>query len=283
MQKIIFCAGLYLFFFLPLAQAQEPSPNDTVLVDTEPQPLNMDSVRRIIGYPKEARDAYIQGVVAVRVLIDKEGNYKRHIVLQEVPQLTENVEAHLSKLKFSPAIHKGKPIMFWVKIPFRFVMLNDGLSPEISPISVLNPKDFSPIPHIDVMPHLLEPFNVPYPKAAEKKRIGGDLIYFVIIDEKGQYVSHHTLLSEPIWGEAVEADFPKMKWSPMIRDGKADSCIVNMHFRYYHGELLTTTMSREVRKKFLNALNDFHSQKDEEVITQLELYFSDKELTSSVL
>ncbi len=104
---------------------EEPNVDDFIFVSEEPQPLNMDDVRKIIGYPDIARDAGIEGQVVVRVLVDEQGNYRKHKMIKKVhPILADAVEKNLHKLKFSPAIQGNKPIKFWVNIPFRFKLMN---------------------------------------------------------------------------------------------------------------------------------------------------------------
>lgn len=103
---------------------QEPDINEFVFAEEEPTPVNMDDIKKVIGYPQIARDAGIEGTVVVRVLVDKKGNYDKHRVINGVhPILTKAVEEHIGKLKFSPAIQGGKPIPFWVNIPFNFKLL----------------------------------------------------------------------------------------------------------------------------------------------------------------
>jgi protein TonB len=111
---------------VPVVVAEpEPSPDEFIFVSEEPQPLNMDDVRKIIGYPEIARDAGIEGQVVVRVLVDEKGNYRKHKMIKKVhPILAEAVESNLKQLKFSPAIQGNKPIKFWVNIPFRFKLMN---------------------------------------------------------------------------------------------------------------------------------------------------------------
>jgi protein TonB len=94
-----------------------------IIEDEVPRPINMDAIRKLIGYPAMARDAGIQGQVVVRVLVDKKGNYSQHKVMNQVhPLLVQAVEAHIAKLRFTPAIQDGKPIQFWVNIPFKFAL-----------------------------------------------------------------------------------------------------------------------------------------------------------------
>ncbi|RMG18094.1 MAG: TonB family protein [Bacteroidetes bacterium] len=103
----------------------EPDINAFIFAEEEPKPINMGDIQKAIGYPQIARDAGIEGVVVVRVLVDELGNYSRHKVINQVhPILTKAVEEHVNKLKFTPAIQGGKPIKFWVNIPFNFKLLN---------------------------------------------------------------------------------------------------------------------------------------------------------------
>lgn len=102
----------------------EPPVDAFVFAESEPAPINMDEVKILIGYPQIARDAGIHGNVVLRILVDKRGNYTRHKVINEVhPLLTEAIEKHIASLKFTPAIQAGKPIPFWVNIPFNFVLI----------------------------------------------------------------------------------------------------------------------------------------------------------------
>ncbi|MCB0835876.1 MAG: energy transducer TonB, partial [Bacteroidetes bacterium] len=102
----------------------EPDIKDFVFAEEEPTPVNINDIKKLIGYPQIARDASIQGMVVVRVLVDKNGNYAKHKVTNEVhPILSRAVEEHVNKLKFTPAIQGGKPIKFWVNIPFNFMLI----------------------------------------------------------------------------------------------------------------------------------------------------------------
>lgn len=98
-----------------------PSIDDFVYADKEPKVINMDVVRKKVGYPTLAQQAGIQGKVVVRVLVDENGNYRRHkVVMRNHPILCKEVEKHIHELSFLPARRDGKPIQFWVNIPFNF-------------------------------------------------------------------------------------------------------------------------------------------------------------------
>jgi TonB family protein len=100
---------------------QPPSIHEFVLVEREPAPINLDEVKRMIGYPAAAREAQIEGKVIVRILIDEQGNYLQNSVLIDPhPLLTKAVVAYVPKIKFSPAIQDGHPVKFWITLPFDF-------------------------------------------------------------------------------------------------------------------------------------------------------------------
>lgn len=102
----------------------DPDPNAFVIVEEEPRPVNMDDIKKLIGYPAMAKEAEIEGKVIVRVLVDKTGRYKKHVVLKDPhPILTKAVEKKLNVIQFTPGIQGGQPIKVWVTIPFDFKLL----------------------------------------------------------------------------------------------------------------------------------------------------------------
>lgn len=105
-------------------EAADPERN-TAIEGYEPVAVNLDPVKREIGYPQEARDNGQQGAIICRILVDEKGQYVQHEVLKaDSDILKAEVEKHIHKLTFKPAIDKsGQPMRFWVNIPFNFVLL----------------------------------------------------------------------------------------------------------------------------------------------------------------
>lgn len=84
-----------------------------------PAPLNMAKLN--VSYPTAAKEAGIQGMVVVRVLVSTEGTYEKHVVIRSPHKLlTDAVEPKLKNLQFKPAMQANKPVRAWVTIPFRF-------------------------------------------------------------------------------------------------------------------------------------------------------------------
>lgn len=108
-----------------IEEDKEPGIEDFIFVSQNPEPINMDEVKKLIVMPELAVNIGLEGEVLVRILIDKEGLYRRHKVIKKVhPLLAEAVEKQIHKLKFIPAIQGDQAIMFWVNVPFRFTVLD---------------------------------------------------------------------------------------------------------------------------------------------------------------
>lgn len=106
---------------LPTEPNDEPPMNGWVLLEKEPQPVNLDELKHLIGYPPMAVEAEIEGRVTLRVLVDKYGNYVKHAVVKDPhPILTRAVTEKINLLKMTPGIQAGKPIKVWVTLPFNF-------------------------------------------------------------------------------------------------------------------------------------------------------------------
>lgn len=72
-------------------------------------------------YPEIARRAGIEGMVAVRALIDETGNVLRtEIEDSGGPNLDRAAITATLAARFEPALHDGLPVRAWVVLPFRF-------------------------------------------------------------------------------------------------------------------------------------------------------------------
>ncbi|MEY3442525.1 MAG: hypothetical protein RLZZ519_806 [Bacteroidota bacterium] len=99
----------------------DPKSETFILLEKEPQAVNLDELKGLIGYPPMAVEALIEGRVTLRVMVDKMGNYVKHIVLKDPhPILTRAVTEKIHLLKMTPGIQAGKPIKVWVTLPFNF-------------------------------------------------------------------------------------------------------------------------------------------------------------------
>ena len=114
------CEKSELEIFEELIQEQEPDMCGCGFwfIEEEPRPVNLKEIKDAIEY-NGLSGRY--GEILVNVQINKRGEYHQHEILRsDDPVLQEAVEKEIADIKFTPAIQAGKPIYFWVKVPFRF-------------------------------------------------------------------------------------------------------------------------------------------------------------------
>ncbi len=113
-------------------QVPEEAPviQEILMVDEEAHPVNLNEVRRQIGYPQRAREAAIEGEVIFRVLVDERGRGQQYRMMRSVhPLLDRAVRRQLPNLQFVPTIQEGRPTATWVNVPFHFRLHNNS-SPD---------------------------------------------------------------------------------------------------------------------------------------------------------
>lgn len=105
------------------AVVEDPDPFEPHLGEM-PVPMNLNDIRRAIGYPAAARDGKLEGQVTYRVLVDENGQYLRHMVLRSThPIFDKACEKHLRKLAFQPGKMGDQPVRVWVVLPFKFKLM----------------------------------------------------------------------------------------------------------------------------------------------------------------
>lgn len=103
------------------AKLTDPDPNELIAAEYEPQPKNLDAVNKMIQYPADAKNASVSGTVYLKILVDETGAYKKHVVRRSPDErLTKAVEAHIKKLRYTPARNGGQSIRFWVNYEYEF-------------------------------------------------------------------------------------------------------------------------------------------------------------------
>ena len=214
--------------------APEPAPdiNDFVFAEEEPKPINLPEIRAKIGYPAEAAEAGIEGMVMVRMQVGPKGNYAKHKVMREGhPLLKKAVEAYIQKLAFTPYIFQGKPQPFWVQVPFHFALPQS--EPQIHAVRrfpfrqtrIRSTGQPGPI-------NLGEAWRLfRYPRIAQDAGIQGEVRFRVQVNAQGEYVQHELLAqAHPILTRAVEPHLSALRYHP---DSLADSLQwVEVPFRF---------------------------------------------------
>lgn len=73
------------------------------------------------GYTEEARQARIQGVVMLQVIVDRQGNVTRPVILKPLPMgLADLAVETVLQWKFKPATRNGEPVPVYYNLTVNF-------------------------------------------------------------------------------------------------------------------------------------------------------------------
>jgi periplasmic protein TonB len=98
-----------------------PDPGSFQPVEQLPEPVTIPEPE----YPPLAREAQIEGVVKVMVLVGKDGRVKNVKVVESIPGLDEAAKAAAMQAVFKPALWQKKPVAVWVSWKFNFGLRTD--------------------------------------------------------------------------------------------------------------------------------------------------------------
>ena len=104
----------------------EPGMDEFIPVEKAPQIVK----KAMPVYPEMAVRAGLEGVVWVKILVDKEGKPQKTAVIKSTSEIFNDpaISAAMQFL-FTPAIMNNGPVKVWVSIPFRF-QLKDAKVPS---------------------------------------------------------------------------------------------------------------------------------------------------------
>lgn len=104
----------------PATSAGETLPSPDAPVYVEQLPAVVKAVKPI--YPGIAKDAGVEGLVMVKVLVGKDGRVLDVLLVDkfQVPMLNESALAAARQWVFTPGLDNGRPVSCWTVIPFRF-------------------------------------------------------------------------------------------------------------------------------------------------------------------
>lgn len=107
-------------------QAREAQPVESYWFEQNLEPLNYQLVLSSITYDSRALEASAEGTVLLQVMVDENGLYQGHSIMNEAnPLLVAAVEQKAHYLAFPKPVMNGQPASALVTVPFRF-RLTDG-------------------------------------------------------------------------------------------------------------------------------------------------------------
>ena len=98
---------------------EDPGINEFVKVEKLPEIVEAAKP----DYPEAAKKAGIEAKVFVKVLVGKDGNPKKAVVIKSENEIFNQsaIDAAM-KSKFTPAINKGEKIAVWVVLPYKYIL-----------------------------------------------------------------------------------------------------------------------------------------------------------------
>jgi periplasmic protein TonB len=105
---------------------EEDEPELNAFIPVEKPPIPVTVVQPV--YPEMARRAGVEGVVWVKILLDKQGRAKKAVVIKSDTDIFNDVAlAAAMQWVFTPAVMNNGPVAVWVSVPFRFRLTKEAL------------------------------------------------------------------------------------------------------------------------------------------------------------
>ena len=96
-------------------------PDDVVDLSIVEQQPEMVTIPEVV-YPVNAREAKVEGVVELSLLVGKNGHVREVRIKRSIPMLDGAARTAAEKAVFRPALWKNKPVNVWVTVPIRFTL-----------------------------------------------------------------------------------------------------------------------------------------------------------------
>jgi TonB family protein len=106
--------------FISIPRAPDPDADAFIPVEQDPVLVTMPRP----SYPDLAREARIEGIVLVRVLVGEDGFVRQCVVVQSVLGLDEVAVAAARAAVFRPALQQQRPVAVWAVVPIEFRLLD---------------------------------------------------------------------------------------------------------------------------------------------------------------
>jgi len=109
----------------------QPEPEVFIVVEKMPEPVGgMKAIFEAIRYPKEARDAGVEGRVVVQFTVDEQGNVTEPKVIRGIGSgCDEAAVAAITSVKFTPGMQRGRAVKVQFQLPIVFRLGDPGGDP----------------------------------------------------------------------------------------------------------------------------------------------------------
>jgi TonB family protein len=176
------------------------------------EPKKIKDVKPV--YPDEAKEAGVQGMVILEVVIGKDGSVTSAKVLRPVPLLDKAALDAVEQWKYEPTQLDGEPVDLLMVVTVNFSLKEPAVAaqvPEASPVRVGGSMT-SPKRIVYVAPV--------YPRIAMEAKIQGTVIIEASVDTDGSVIGAKVLRSAPLLDQAAVDAVGQWKFEPTLIDGR---------------------------------------------------------------
>jgi TonB family protein len=175
------------------------------------EPRKIKDVKPV--YPDDAREAKVQGMVILEVVIGKDGSVTGAKVLRPVPLLEQAALDAVGQWKYEPTQLDGEPVEVLMVVTVNFVLNSPVAAPA------------EPKPPVRVGGSIKEPKRISwvapvYPKIAMEAKVQGTVIIEALIDTDGSVVDAKVLRSVPLLEDAALESVKQWMYEPTLVDGE---------------------------------------------------------------
>lgn len=192
-------------------------------------------------YPAEAKEAGIDGVVILDILVGEDGKVKATKVLRSIPALNQAAIDAVKQWEFTPTVVGGKAVPLGLTITVNFVG-HDTAAPPPPP----QPPPAPPPPADDPWyppkaprvggkvqgPKKIVDVRPVYPEEARKERVQGTIIVEMVIGADGKVTKARVLRSVPALDQAALDAVTKWEFEPMLVKGQAVPVVITATVRF---------------------------------------------------
>ncbi|HEY6352296.1 MAG TPA: energy transducer TonB [Candidatus Angelobacter sp.] len=231
--RIASCAALLLVLF-GIAIGQEVR---TLVVVKTNASGGRELSNAVPEYPQMAKIAHIEGDVALTATINEGGLIENLRAVSGHPILIQSAMDAVRQWKYEPFLLEGKPVAVETRITVSYRMPSTTASTQKNS----TPEDAEKVPpprKLRVSSGVADGNKISgedptYPEEAKEKKIHGDVVLQVLIDEKGNVGSLHLISGHPLLVDAATEAVKTWKYRPWLLNGEPVSVETTVTVRFH--------------------------------------------------
>ena len=224
----------------PDADLKTTQPQDNIFAVVENMPeypggdeARMKFLANNIKYPKEAREAGIQGVVYMTFVVEKDGSITGAKIMRGIGGGCdeEAIQVVSAMPKWKPGTQRGKPVRVQFNLPIRFTLDEKTINQENRVFAVVEEMPEFVEGHKAVSKFLTE--NIKYPETARNEGVQGMVYVAFVVEKEGSITGVRVIkgIGSGCDEEAIRV-VKMMKFNPGKQNGKAVDVQFNLPIKF---------------------------------------------------